>query len=394
MQRLFEDAREIGGSDPLDSEFTPRAPGIGIGRLDVLLRTRPALGLAPGAAPAVVFLPLGVALGPLGLQVLSKPVLAHLDTVVSIALAALGVFVGLGLDFRQRPEWRMLGAASLEALTTVVIVAAASYALLLAWQIPLGLDAPIVAFALGICASASSAGAVGLTGDHVHRVATRIADLDDVLPILAGGFVIASIADLNPMGALRLSGLAILMGLAIGLATSLLAERARDGAERVVFVVGALLLLGGSAAYLSLSPLVTGLVAGLFWTYAPGHTDELIRDDLTKIQHPLVVVLLLVAGAGIEFAPAGVWLLAPFVLFRLAGKLMGGWIAARLAPVVSPADLGAYLVAPGVIGIAFALNVQQVAGQAVGAAIVSATAAGSFVSEILALVVLPSGGRD
>jgi hypothetical protein len=45
----------------------------------------------------------------------------------------------------------------------------------------------------------------------------------------------------------------------------------------------------------------------------------------------------------------------------MAGKLVGGWLASRMAPGVAPSDLGAYLIPPGVIGVAFALNLQQVA---------------------------------
>jgi hypothetical protein len=148
-------------------------------------------------------------------------------------------------------------------------------------------------------------------------------------------------------------------------------------------------VIGGIAEYLGTSPLACGLAAGYVWARTPGHTDRLARDDLRKVQHPLVVLLLVTAGASLEPSTAGLWLFAPYVLFRIAGKLLGGWLASRVAPGVAPADLGAYLIPPGVLGIAFALNVQQVAGEA-AAPLVFAIVAGAVAAEIVSLVVVPA----
>jgi hypothetical protein len=153
-------------------------------------------------------------------------------------------------------------------------------------------------------------------------------------------------------------------------------------------VLGTLALLGGSAAYLETSPLLAGLAAGLLWARAPGQTEHVVAAHLRKVQHPMVVLLLVTAGASLQPTLAGVWLFAPYVLFRTAGKLAGGWVASRIAYEVAPSDLGAYLIPPGVIGIAFALNILQVApGGAVP--IVFAVSIGALVSELLALVVTP-----
>ena len=58
-----------------------------------------------------------------------------------------------------------------------------------------------------------------------------------------------------------------------------------------------MLLVGGLADYLSLSALTSGLVAGLFWQRAGGPAAESLRRDLGYLQHPLVVLLLVTAGA-------------------------------------------------------------------------------------------------
>jgi hypothetical protein len=155
-----------------------------------------------------------------------------------------------------------------------------------------------------------------------------------------------------------------------------------------VFVLGTLALLGGSAAYLETSPLLAGLAAGWTWARTPGETEQVVARHLRKLQHPLVVLILIIAGATLQLSLAGIWLFAPYVVFRTAGKFIGGWMASRLTAEVSPSELGAYLVPPGVIGIAFALNILQVAPAQAGP-VVFAVSAGALVSEILALLVTP-----
>jgi hypothetical protein len=181
--------------------------------------------------------------------------------------------------------------------------------------------------------------------------------------------------------------LSIGLGLAIAVSGWLLFERSA-GAERDVFVLGTLALLGGAAAYLETSPLLAGLAAGWLWVRTPGHTDQVVALHLRKVQHPLIVLVLITAGASVQPTLAGIWLFAPYVVFRTAGKLIGGWAASRLSRQVAPSDLGAYLIPPGVIGIAFALNILQVAPDAAGP-IVFAVATGAVVSEFVALLVTP-----
>ncbi|HEX6974835.1 MAG TPA: hypothetical protein VF147_10565 [Vicinamibacterales bacterium] len=348
------------------------------------LRVRAALGLRPLAAPVMLFIPLGFALGPRGIGVLSASTLSHMDVVVSIALATLGVFIGIAAGTEGRVVRRLAAASTVEAGATVAIVGGAVYLLLRAWEMPLELSPLAVALVLGICASASSAPVTA------PKVASRVADLDDVGPIVAGAVVLALLTPggLAPLASAVITGIA---GIGAGAAGWLLFDRV-EGAERNVLVLGTLALIGGCAAYVDASPLFAGLAAGWFWAVAPGHADRIVADDLQRVQHPLVVLVLIVAGAALTPSAAGLWLLAPYVVFRVAGKLVGGWIASRIAPGVAPSDLGAFLISPGVIGVAFALNVEQVAPGSAGA-IAFAASAGAIVSELLAVVVAPEPAR-
>lgn len=352
-----------------------------------MLRRSAALGLRPVTAPVIVFIPLGFALGPRGAGVLSHQALAHLDVVVSIALATLGVFIGLAAGAESRNVRRLFAASTAEALVTVGIVSGAVLLLLRSWNVPLSLPYGLVAVSLGICAAASAAPHVEGGGDRVREIASRVADLDDILPIVLGGFVIAVATATGPP--ITGAAITVLLGIVIALSGWLLFERRQDEAERGLFVLGSLALLGGSAAYLGLSPILTGLCAGWLWVLAPGRSNVVVARELHKVQHPLVVLLLITAGASLEYSAPGIWLFAPYVAFRLAGKLIGGWTASRIAVGIAPSDLGAYLIPPGVIGIAFALNIGQVA-PGVSDPLIFAVALGAVASEVLALALTPA----
>ena len=285
---------------------------------------------------------------------------------------------------------RLFVAASLESAVTIIAVTGATMYFVMETGVPVG--APVAAFALafGLCASASSA----TSADPEFRACRRRRDprrrLDDVLPIVIATVAFAVLPGPSSVGwTLALAPIAI--GVAVGLIGWLLFERAESAAERAVYVLGALSLAGG-AVYLRASPLAVGLVAGVFWWVAPGRADRIVHDDLRKVQHPLVVLLLVTAGALEVPSAVSVWLLAPYLLFRLAGKVAGAWVSAGFLEVRA-ADLAAFLMPPGVLAVAFALNFRQMLPAESGETLVSAVAVGTAAFELFALAVVPHWRR-
>ena len=130
----------------------------------------------------------------------------------------------------------------------------------------------------------------------------------------------------------------------------------------------------------------------MFWTIAPGRADKIVQEDLRKVQHPVVVLLLVTAGALTAVSSVSVWLLAPYLLFRVAGKVSGAWFSAKLVDV-SAADLAAYLMSPGVLAIAFALNFRQTLPPAAGDTLLATVAIGTAAFELFALAVVPHWRR-
>jgi len=373
-------------ADPLDLRLTGRPTS----EPRWWLRSRLALGLSPTPRPGLVLLLLGMACGPHGLRVLSPAVLSFLDPAVSMALAALGAFVGLDLRVRRTREHRLLAAASVESGVTLLVVAAGLLgAHLMTSADPAFAAAPwLFAILLGCCAASSAAPADDVSGGMASR-SSRIGELDDLVPIVVGAVALAGVHSTSAGAALRGIGEAAAVAAIVAAGAWLLVAQTSVESEQRVFAIGSLLLLGGSAAYLSLSALMAGLVAGALWNAAGGAAGDRIDRDLRYLQHPLLALLLLVAGASVQ-PTAGVLMLAGlYIVLRMIGKLFGGWIAGWFAGIRVARILGFELMSPGIIAIALALNARQVGGEVAAALVLGVAVVGSLGSELVSLAVHP-----
>jgi len=346
------------------------------------MRTRLGLGLAPASRVGLLLVPVGIALGPEGIGLLTPGTLSLLEPAMPVACAAVGLFAGLGLDLRRRTDDRLLVAASQEALTTALLVAGgvlvfqhiAFSADRVSWQL---------ALLLGICA-ASSASRADETPDSVPSPAARIGELDDVLPIVVGGVTLAVALHGGDRTVAWLILQAVLLAAVFAFAGCLLVAQTSSETEQRVFVVGTLLLLGGAAAYLSLSALVAGFIAGVLWNAVGGAVREHLERSVRGLQHPLVALLLLVAGARCRFSAWALGVAAVYLALRIAGKLAGAWLSARTVVSGSSPSLGLQLVSPGVVAVAFALNALQLGPADVMEVLLTAVVLGSIGSELLA----------
>ena len=87
------------------------------------------------------------------------------------------------------------------------------------------------------------------------------------------------------------------------------------------------------------------------------------------------------------------WLVVPFVTLRVAGKLAGGWLGARVAGLPAGA-VGTHLLAPGLMGLAFAVAAAEVVSGRDGALLVTTVVLGTMAAEALALGVAPASSHD
>jgi hypothetical protein len=330
---------------------------------------------------------LGLALGPLGLGVLTPNVLSFLDPAMPVALALLGVLVGLRAGAPRRAEGgRQLLAGCARAAVTAATIGAAVLLVAPRWLTLEGVPYWFLPIVLGMCGASSSI--VAPIADRDQR-SPEPDDLDDVLPIVLGGIMLAALREPVPAtAALLVVGFCAIVLIVVAIGWLLLARSVSDTEQRV-FAVAVLLLLGGAADYLALSGLLGGLAAGILIRRIGGPTQESMRRHVRYVQHPLIVLLVVVVGATVEISSTWLALGAVYLLTRVLGKLIGDWMADRVAgPQIAHSRLS--WLSPGVIGIAFALNALRAAGPE-AAPVLTAVVAGTIGSEALAMILRPAG---
>jgi hypothetical protein len=379
----------IGG---LDTPLGGSADDAGGGRADGSERRslsgwRSVLGWSGTSAPVALLLLAGMALGHQGINLLSSGALPLLNAATPVALAALGVLVGLGVGDRRSLARGLIAAALLGPALAMLVVAGGMAVLANAGLVPGLRPFWTLTIAIGVCAATS----LTLPGGNPlepRSLAARAAETGVLLPIIAGGVALASLRAGSPIWTLLLLGQACLVTLALAAAGWLLLTRAASETEERVFALSALLLAGGAAEALSLSALLGGLMAGVFWRYAGGRPRETIRRDVLFVQHPLLVLVLLAAGARADLSPSAIALGVAYVLLRAGGTLAGSAAARRVTGMRASGDLGRHLLYPGVFGVAFALNAVDIVG-ADASILLATVVVGTIGSEFVALLLVP-----
>jgi hypothetical protein len=339
---------EDGGVDALDV-FVDASKGGAFAAVPSWRRVPVALLLA---APALWLVPVGWLLGPSGLALVTTELVVRASPLLSVAMAALGVFVGLGLRLNSPGERRLLLASTAEATIVMTLVAGAGAV----WVVASG-TAPTAGLLVALGATAIAAAASTPLATARGLAFARLADLDDVVPILLGALLLAVVEEATLTRAFIAVGQSATLALLFAAAGWLLLRGSHGEAERVTVVAGLLLLLGGAAQYLQTPALLTGLAAGAFWSRAPG--EEFVRRYLDPIQRPVVVLLVVAAGSLVTLDLRVVVAASLFAALRLAGKLLGSRVAGRILGLPAPDSLGRLLVWPGVIGLAFLVNVAR-----------------------------------
>jgi Kef-type K+ transport system membrane component KefB len=133
-------------------------------------------------------------------------------------------------------------------------------------------------------------------------------------------------------------------------------------AEVTLLMLGSICLSAGLASYLRLSPIAVSFLAGALLFNVPGSWKEQVRLALVRLERPVYLVFLVIAGA---LWQPGAWqgwlLLLLFVPARLLGKIAGTLVLRqnRLA-ALSDGEQTRIAIAPmGALAIAIVVNAQD-----------------------------------
>jgi hypothetical protein len=127
------------------------------------------------------------------------------------------------------------------------------------------------------------------------------------------------------------------LGGTLGIISYVLLRGARNAAEELALLLGAVALSAGVAGYLALSVPVICAIAGALLANLPLRDLAGLRATLMTIERPIYLIFLLVVGATWRPGEWQGWVLAPaFVLARVAGKRLGAIWSKRAGPKELP----------------------------------------------------------
>jgi hypothetical protein len=378
-------AVDVAAGDPLDAQMPLAVSSPPPSRFRRMYRA--ALGLSATRVPLFLMLAAGALLGPRGVAIIAPSTLDALQPIVPVALAGLGVLLGVGLDLRSWRDLRLLDAGSLEATITMMTIAAAY--IVTAGSSAVTLPVMLAAVLVAVCGGPSTSHPASYSQSAAGMRAIRLIDFDDVVPVIVTAVAVTAGAEqLAVRDTVVLLLKASAAGAGLALAGRLLVGETDSDGERRVFIIAVLLLVAGVAGYLRVPSLFVGLVAGLVW----GATDrgERLASNVRYLQHLILMTVLIIAGARVVPTAGALWLAGVFVLARTLGKLAGSWAASAAFKREIPRLAAVRGLSPGLVGIALALTIERAfPGTSAGGILLAAVVIGSFVSDLLSLAVTP-----
>jgi Kef-type K+ transport system membrane component KefB len=143
------------------------------------------------------------------------------------------------------------------------------------------------------------------------------------------------------------------------------------------------------ASFLRISPLVVCFIVGLILVNLPGTSKDQIREVLERMERPIYLLFLLVAGSLWDITEWQGWaLMILFVGARLAGKWLGVLLCRKHIPGGLSADeQRALIFSPiGALSIAIVVNAQDLYYGSIVSWMVTAVIGGAIVTEVIVQV--------
>jgi hypothetical protein len=337
-----------------------------------------------------------------GVGILSESVLWEIRPLLALGLGWIGFTIGFRFDAKLG-ESLVPGSSTVSLVTASVpfasIVAACALLLVFIEHSPANAiflrDAMILATAGAMTAYSAPEllEARGATIHAVDRIASTV-QLEQLAGIVGLMLVAAYFRPVTFGVNWHLPGTAWLfitlgMGTMIGGVIYGTLGKVGGGPEFSVLVLGSVCFTAGMASFLRLSPLVVCFIVGLILVNLPGGPKQLIRDALERMERPIYLLFLLVAGSLWDIAEWQGWAL--MILFVIA-RLLGKWLAVlicrkRLEGGLNADEQRSLIFSPiGALSIAIVVNAQDLYSGPTVSWMVTAVIGGAIVTEVIVQV--------
>ncbi|MBT4512144.1 MAG: cation:proton antiporter [Chloroflexi bacterium] len=289
--------------------------------------------------PRVTFLILlGILIGPDLLDILPDISDDWFEAIADMALVMVGFLLGEKLTISSlREHGRAVLWISSAVVVTTLLVTLGGLALI-------GQPIVIALLLAGIATATDPAATTDVIREaraqgRFSRVLEGVVAIDDAWGLLAFSFMLTAAqvfagdsggAESLLTGLWEIGG-AILIGVGLGVPLAYLSGRIKPGERTLSEAVGAVFLCGGIAIWLNVSFLLAAMIMGavvanLSHRHRPFHAIQ-------GIEWPFMILFFLLAGASLEIdsLPEIGAIGIGFVVFRIIGRIFGGWAGARLS---------------------------------------------------------------
>ncbi len=282
-----------------------------------------------------VLIVLGVAVGPIGFDLLPPAREEWFPIVSAVALVMVGFLIGGEFTTERLRELGVRSAliSLIESVGTAVVVGAG----LLVAGVEVQLALPLA----GVAAATAPAAVVGVVQESdqhgpFSRLLLAVVAFDDAVGLVVFSLVLAVVGLLSGgdgggsaavWTALRELGGGVALGVAIGLPAAYLTGRLRPGRPVLEEAFGLVLLCAGLGVWLEVSYLLAAVVMGAVVANLASHHERPFRE-IESIEWPFLVVFFLLAGASLELSAVGAvgWIGLGYILLRTLGKVAGAWL--------------------------------------------------------------------
>ncbi len=355
---------------------------ITLGGLLLLGLLTDALGRRTPLPRVTLLLAFGFLIGPSGLRLLPDSIVNSFDLLANMALVMVGFLMGGQLTRKSlRAHGRDILLISIMAVVVTLVVECAA---LLAF----GISAGVALILAGVAPATDPAATMDVVQEEkaegpFAKTLLGIVALDDAwglimfsLCLSAATVFMGETGGNTVLMALREVGGAILLGILLGLPSAYLTGRIKKGEPTLAEALGVVFLCGGLAIWLDVSFLLASMTLGVVVVNLAKHHARPFHA-IEDIEWPFMILFFVLAGASLDVSALKDVQVAAvvYILARVVGRLLGGWIGAR----VSGADRS--------VGRWIGLAMMPQAGVALGMALVASTRIPELRASVLPVVI-------
>lgn len=355
------------------------------------------------------YLLVGALIGPhIPPRLMSTDSLSALVPVMNLLLGLVGFLVGLRVR-NAFTEWRgiAVGLGTSVVTCTLVAIATASVAAMVLpaegplFQYPLlsgegwvfemytARNHLMIGLSVGVIATVSSSGLLVGLGESLKLQSPTFATLrssaaiSQIFAIVAMGAVLAwsrdaSTLPLPAVGRWIWLVAALGLGLVCGVCFTLFIGKEEGQSRIFLATVGTVTFAAGTGAALGVSPLLVNLISGLTVSMMSTHAQVLLAE-LDRLQHPLFVLLLILAGAYWMPVSGSAWLFpVVYIVVRFGAVWLSSWLFARgVARETLRNRMGSGLIVQGTLAVSVAID-HSLASSGQGAEVLTAALIGTL----------------